>query len=110
VVQPYRAHGVVCAAWEDRGRNTSERQPIYGTCSTDGNWIAFQRDPDPGEDEDWRLYVVRADGAGLRSLELAGEEPAWLGGGSSPDDDPPDPSGPDADTLHLPSLKREREE
>src|SRR5690606_18244902 len=28
--------GIVCAAWEDRGRNLGERQPIYGACSSDG--------------------------------------------------------------------------
>lgn len=28
--------GVICAAWEDRGRSTTERHPIYGACSSDG--------------------------------------------------------------------------
>ncbi|MCC6457384.1 MAG: PD40 domain-containing protein [Caldilineaceae bacterium] len=68
--------------------------------STDGNWIVFQRDVDPTQDEDWRLYVVRSDGVGLRSLEIAGEFPAWLGGG----DAGAIPTG-DA-TLHLPVLTR----
>lgn len=53
--------------------------------SSDGNWIIFQRDIDPGEGEDARLYAVRSDGAALRSLDIAGENPTWFGGGSAPD-------------------------
>jgi hypothetical protein len=61
--------------------NTPSREPAW---STDGNWIVFQRDMDPGTGEDWRLHLVRADGASLRSLNIAGENPAWNGGGSVP--------------------------
>jgi hypothetical protein len=68
--------------------------------STDGNWLIFQRDVAPGEAEDWRLYVVRNDGVGVRALDLAGESPAWLGGGPSA---PPDVDGA---RLHLPILSR----
>jgi hypothetical protein len=71
--------------------------------STDGNWIVFQRDFDPGEGEDWRLFVVRSDGVGVRALDLAGENPAWRGGG--PEGPPPPPTS--GTTLRLPILIRE---
>jgi hypothetical protein len=50
--------------------------------SSDGNWIIFTRDVDPSQLEDLRLHIVRADGSGLRNLAIAGEAPAWTGGGS----------------------------
>lgn len=60
-------------------------QPVSNpSWSSDGNWIIFQRDVDSGEGENMRLYVVRADGAALRSLNVAGENPAWSGGGRGP--------------------------
>ena len=74
--------------------NQPARAPAW---STDGNWLAFQRDIDPAATEDWRLFVVRNDGVGVRALDLAGEYPAWLGGGPS--------APPTGDkTLHLPIL------
>ena len=50
--------------------------------SSDGNWVIFQRDIDPGQLEDIRLFIVRADGSGLRALNIAGTRPAWAGGGT----------------------------
>ena len=52
------------------------------TWSSDGNWVIFQRDIDPGQLEDIRLFIVRADGSGLRALNIAGTRPAWAGGGT----------------------------
>jgi len=49
--------------------------------SSDGNWLIFHRDTDAGAGQSLQLYVVRADGASLRALGVAGEEPAWYGGG-----------------------------
>jgi Tol biopolymer transport system component len=52
--------------------------------SSDGNWIVFKRDVDTSAGVNWQLHIVRADGAGVRNLSLAGEEPAWFGGGDAP--------------------------
>jgi len=50
--------------------------------SSDGSWLIFQRDVNASPAvTDTRLFVVRADGASLRALNIAGEEPAWYGGG-----------------------------
>lgn len=66
-------------------------QPSRGPAwSLDGNWVIFQRDVAMGESEDWRLYVVRADGSALRALNVAGQQPVWHGTGSAAP--PPDPS------------------
>lgn len=66
--------------------------------SNDGQWIVFQRDMDTNPDEnatDWRLFAVRADGTGLRDLNLAGVEAAMLiTGESNPPHSQPD-SKPD---------------
>src|SRR5690606_21621623 len=51
--------------------------------SGDGNWIVFQRDVDTSSGEDWRLFTVRADGVGVRALDLAGERPALLSEGGA---------------------------
>ena len=59
--------------------------------SSDGQWITFQRDvnPDTADDaEEWRLFAVRADGSSLRDLDVAGEEPVLLSGGSASAPDP----------------------
>jgi hypothetical protein len=51
--------------------------------SSDGNWLIFQRDINASPTiTDTRLFVVRADGPSLRNLGIAGQEPAWHGGGS----------------------------
>lgn len=55
------------------------RQPSW---SSDGNWVIFQRDVDPGQTEDLQLYLVRADGAALRRLNVKGTRPTWAGGGT----------------------------
>ncbi len=52
--------------------------------SSDGNWLVFKRDVDPTAGVNWQLHIVRADGAGVRNLAVAGEEPAWFGGGTAP--------------------------
>jgi hypothetical protein len=78
--------------------NQPSRAPSW---STDGNWIVFQRDVNPTQDEDWQLYVVRADEVGVRSLDIAGEYPTWLGGGPAAE-----LPIPDSATLHLPVLTR----
>jgi Tol biopolymer transport system component len=57
------------------------RDPAF---SSNGNWVVFARDTDPGAGEAFRLFVVRNDGQGLRPLELPGTDPTWLGGGSAP--------------------------
>ena len=55
------------------------RSPAW---SSDGHWLVFQRDVNASPSvTDTRLFVVRADGSSLRSLNIAGEEPAWYGGG-----------------------------
>ncbi|HFD39078.1 MAG TPA: hypothetical protein ENJ31_04415 [Anaerolineae bacterium] len=59
-------------------------QPAW---SSDGHWLVFVRGAPAGSDvrlpdlQDPHLYAVRADGASLRALNIAGEEPAWHGGG-----------------------------
>ncbi len=50
--------------------------------SSDGNWLIFQRDTDPGAGETNMLYIVQANGSSLRALGVAGAEPAWAGAGS----------------------------
>lgn len=60
------------------GATTPSRAPAF---SSDGQWIVFQRDMDPGDGEDWQLHIVRADGVGVRPLNIAGENPAMIGGG-----------------------------
>ncbi len=55
--------------------------------STDGTWVIFERDLDPGEDEQRVLHVVCLDGDGLRSLGIEGRRPAWWGGGREATDD-----------------------
>ncbi len=55
--------------------------------SSDGHWLVFHRDVNASPTvTDTRLFVVRADGASLRALNVAGEEPAWHGGGPAPAD------------------------
>ncbi len=49
--------------------------------SSDGNWIIFERDIDPAQTENIQLFIMRADGAGLRALNVSGTNPAWAGGG-----------------------------
>lgn len=66
-------------------RSPANQPASYPSWSSDGNWIIFERDVDPGEGEDARLYAVRSDGAALRNLNVAGENAAWFGGGSAPD-------------------------
>lgn len=58
--------------------NAPSRAPAW---SSDGQWVVFQRDMDAGDGEDWRLFIVRADGVGVRPLGIAGEAPAMNGGG-----------------------------
>ncbi|MFN8439501.1 MAG: hypothetical protein U0175_01940 [Caldilineaceae bacterium] len=70
------------------------------TWSTDGNWIIFQRDIDPGQLEDLRLFIVRADGAGLRALDVMGTRPAWSGGGAV------DVPGDLGEKIYLPVVTR----
>lgn len=53
--------------------------------STDGNWLVFQRDVDPGPAESYQLFIVRADGSALRPLNISGTRPAWAGGGPAAD-------------------------
>ncbi len=59
-------------------------QPAW---SSDGHWLVFVRGAPAGGDvrlpdlQDPHLYAVRADGASLRALNIAGEEPAWHGRG-----------------------------
>lgn len=55
------------------------------TWSTDGNWVIFQRDLDPSQGENQQLFIVRADGAALRALNINGAQPAWAGGGPAID-------------------------
>lgn len=45
--------------------------------SSDGKSIVFQRDVDPDQGQDWRLFTVRADGAALRNLNVPGTVPVW---------------------------------
>jgi hypothetical protein len=61
--------------------NQPARMPTF---STDSNWIVFTRDVDPGNGENFELFVVRNDGFGVRPLNVPGEYPAWRGGGSAP--------------------------
>jgi hypothetical protein len=61
--------------------NQPSRDPAF---SSDGNWVVFARDTDPGTGEAFRLFVVRNDGQGIRPLALPGTDPTWLGGGSAP--------------------------
>jgi hypothetical protein len=69
--------------------------------STDGNWVIFERDLDPGQGENPVLHVVRLDGEGLRSLGVQGAAPAWSGGGSAPQ------SGPaGSNRAYLPLVRR----
>ena len=72
------------------------REPAW---STDGRWIIFQRDMEPSEAENWRLFAVRADGAALRPLDIVGVNPAWLGGTGS------DPGGL-TNRVYLPAIRR----
>ncbi|NJM07323.1 hypothetical protein HC891_15750 [Candidatus Gracilibacteria bacterium] len=67
--------------------------------STDGNWIIFVRDTDAGEAENLVLHVVRLDGAGLRSLDIVGDNPAWSGGGAPA-------SSPQNERLFFPLVRR----
>jgi hypothetical protein len=68
--------------------------------SSNGNWVVFQRDANASTGEDWRLWVVRADGAMLRPLNIAGEHPAWYGGAAAP------PPVDLTEHLYLPLLLR----
>ncbi|MBV7330409.1 hypothetical protein KFU94_19605 [Chloroflexi bacterium TSY] len=53
-------------------------QPSLGpSWSTTGEWIIFQRHLDTGENANWRLFVVKADGTTLRALNVTGQAPAW---------------------------------
>lgn len=80
-------------------RGPEGQSSLAPTWSSDGRWIAFQRDIQPGADENWQLYVVRANGVGVRALDIAGERPAWQGG-----DDGGDPPG--EGEVFLPSIAR----
>ena len=77
--------------------NQPARAPAW---SSDSNWIIFQRDVDPGAGADQRLFVVQADGAKVRALNVAGVAPAWQGGGVAPAL-PPLPN-----RLYLPAVRR----
>ncbi|MCU0492179.1 MAG: exo-alpha-sialidase [Chloroflexaceae bacterium] len=68
--------------------------------STDGTWVIFTRDTDAGPGENLVLHVVRLDGDGLRSLGVAGDEPAWSGGGPAP------VQAPGGNRLFLPLVRR----
>ncbi len=69
-----------------RGANQWSLMPSW---SSDGNWLVFVRGNPAGDDvrlpdlHNPRIYAVRADGSSLRALNIAGEEPAWHGGGSA---------------------------
>jgi len=65
--------------------------------SSDGNWLIFQRDIDPGAGVNLLLHIVRADGSALRTLGLAGMEPAWFGG---------DGASGDGHALFLPMVRK----
>jgi Tol biopolymer transport system component len=54
--------------------------------SAEGKALIFQRDINPGDAKDDRLFVVQADGSGLRALGVSGAAPAWSGHNSSPTD------------------------
>lgn len=69
--------------------------------SSDGNWLVFVRDENAGSGNDPHLFVVRADGDSLRSLDIAGDQPAWFGGGQGA---PVEDGGKTA--LHLPFVKK----
>ena len=75
-------------------------QPAW---SSDGNWVVFVRGTPAGDDvrlpdlQNPRLYAVRANGASLRALNVAGEEPAWTGGG---------PAGGGSHRVYLPLVVR----
>lgn len=77
-------------------------QPSTGPrVSTDGTWVIFERDLDPGTGENYVLHVVRLDGDGLRSLGVAGRAPDWAGGGS-----PPELGPPGSNRAFLPLVRR----
>lgn len=50
------------------------------TWASDGSAIVFQRDMDTSDGVNWQLSVVQRDGAGIRSLGVSGETPAWFNG------------------------------
>jgi len=77
--------------------NQPSRDPA---CSSDGNWVIFARDSDPGPGEAFRLFVFRNDGQGIRPLDLPGIDPTWLGGGNAP----PLPTLPNK--AYLPLIQR----
>ena len=82
--------------------NQPSTEPAW---SSDGGWIIFQRDTDTSEGEDPRLYMVRANGTGLRPLNIAGRDPAWYRGAAVTD--PPDPTGgPFTNNAFLPVIIR----
>ena len=66
---------------------SDDRWSLQPAWSSDGNWVVFVQGTPAGSDvrlpalQDPHLYAVRRDGASLRSLNIAGEEPAWDGGG-----------------------------
>lgn len=108
------------ARLEDNGVLTSftqltrsaPNQPVSAPgWSSDGNWIVFNRDLDPGQGEELRLFAVRADGDGLRALNVTGADAAWFGGGTAPTL-PPDPAptppsgGNEEPSLFLPFVTR----
>lgn len=78
--------------------------------SSDGQWIIFSRDLDPGAGEDWRLFIMDTTGNQLQPLNIAGEHPAWAGGGSTATPTPANTPTPaparGAARLYLPLIRR----
>ena len=66
---------------------SGDKWSLMPAWSSDGNWVVFVRGTPAGDDvrlpelQNPQLYVVRADGASLRALNISGEEPDWYGGG-----------------------------
>jgi hypothetical protein len=69
--------------------------------SSDGSWLVFVRDENTGAGSDLHLFVVRADGDSLRSLDIAGDQPAWFGGGQGAPGENGDKAG-----ILLPFVKK----
>jgi hypothetical protein len=67
-------------------RGASGEWSLAPAWSSDGQWLVFMRgmpggdaDPEGPELQNPQLYIVRHDGSSLRTLGIAGEEPAWYG-------------------------------
>ncbi len=81
-------------------RGAAGQPALYPRVSSDGNWVAFLRDVDPGAGQDLRVCVVRVDGDSVRGLGFAAQSIVWSGGG---------PAAPIVGLdrrLYLPSLRR----